>query len=144
MQAEDGVGLPEQILDSSNFQNYARFYFIFIKFNLIWSLSYFALIVLNFLEVSSDKLLMNSSSSYMYLRLSYQRKYDGKKIFHYVLYLEQKPLWCKKLATHSCNDREYFYLGQLPYLTDAECLIYEVRVQYFRHCYFYWANQRAF
>ncbi|XP_014510519.1 two pore calcium channel protein 1 [Vigna radiata var. radiata] len=84
--AEDGVGLPEQILDSSNFQNYARFYFIFIKFNLIWSLSYFALIVLNFLE---------------------------------------KPLWCKKLATHSCNDREYFYLGQLPYLTDAECLIYE-------------------
>ncbi|XP_047167841.1 two pore calcium channel protein 1-like [Vigna umbellata] len=84
--AEDGVGLPEQILDSSNFQNYARFYFVFIKCNLIWSLSYFALIVLNFLE---------------------------------------KPLWCKKLATHSCNDREYFYLGQLPYLTDAECLIYE-------------------
>jgi len=65
MQAEDGVGLPEQILDSSNFQNYARFYFVFTKFNLIWSLSYFALIVLNFLEVSSGKLLMNSSSSYM-------------------------------------------------------------------------------
>ncbi|RDX82019.1 Two pore calcium channel protein 1, partial [Mucuna pruriens] len=84
--AEDGIGLPEQILDSSNFQSYARFYFIFTKFNLIWSLSYFALVVLNFLE---------------------------------------KPLWCKKLSTHSCNDREYFFLGQLPYLTDAECLIYE-------------------
>ncbi|KAH1218658.1 Two pore calcium channel protein 1 [Glycine max] len=85
--AEDGVGLPEEILDSPNFQNYIRFYFIFNKCNLIWSLSYFALIVLNFLE---------------------------------------KPLWCKKLTTNSCNDREYFYLGQLPYLTDAECLIYEV------------------
>lgn len=70
MQAEDGVGLPVQILDSSNFQNYARFYFIFTKFNLIWSLGYFALIVLNFLEVSSGKLLMNFCSSFMYLRLS--------------------------------------------------------------------------
>ena len=59
IQAEDGVGLPEEILDSPNFQNYIRFYFIFNKCNLIWSLSYFALIVLNFLEVSSDKLLMN-------------------------------------------------------------------------------------
>jgi len=59
MQAEDGVGLPEQILDSSNFQNYAKFYFIFTKCNIIWSLSYFALIVLNFLEVSCGKLLMN-------------------------------------------------------------------------------------
>ncbi|KAL2331703.1 hypothetical protein Fmac_019284 [Flemingia macrophylla] len=84
--AEDGVGIPEQILDSSNFQSYARFYFIFTKCNLIWSLSYFALIVLNFLE---------------------------------------KPVWCKKLTANSCNDREYFFLGQLPYLTDAECLIYE-------------------
>lgn len=61
MQAEDGVGLPEQILDSSSFQSYAKFYFIFTKWNLIWSLSYFALIVLNFLEVSS-KLLLNFSS----------------------------------------------------------------------------------
>ncbi|KAK7272377.1 hypothetical protein RJT34_28921 [Clitoria ternatea] len=84
--AEDGVGIPEQILDSSSFQSYARFYFIFIKCNLIWSLSYFALIVLNFLE---------------------------------------KPLWCEKITTHSCNDREYFFLGQLPYLTNTECLIYE-------------------
>ncbi|XP_061352144.1 two pore calcium channel protein 1 isoform X2 [Gastrolobium bilobum] len=84
--AEDGVGLPVQILDSSSFQSYARFYFIFTKCNLIWSLGYFALIVLNFFE---------------------------------------KPLWCERNSTHSCNDREYFFLGQLPYLTAAECLIYE-------------------
>ncbi|KAL5082203.1 hypothetical protein RYX36_010624 [Vicia faba] len=84
--AEDGVGIPEQLLDSSNFQSYSRFYFIFTKFDLIWSLSYFALIVLNFLE---------------------------------------KPLWCEKNTMHSCNDREYFFLGQLPYLTAAQCIIYE-------------------
>ncbi|MED6139115.1 mitochondrial thiamine pyrophosphate transporter [Stylosanthes scabra] len=84
--AEDGVGLPEQILDSSSFQSSSRYYFIFIKFNILWSLAYFALIVLNFLE---------------------------------------KPLWCENYTTPSCSDREYFFLGQLPYLTDAECLIYE-------------------
>ncbi|KAF1882993.1 hypothetical protein Lal_00003175 [Lupinus albus] len=84
--AEDGVGLPEQILDSSSFQSYAKFYFIFTKFDLIWSLSYFALIVLNFLE---------------------------------------KPLWCENNTTHSCKDREYFFLGELPYLTAVECIIYE-------------------
>ncbi|XP_057455509.1 two pore calcium channel protein 1 [Lotus japonicus] len=83
--AEDGVGIPEKILDSSSFQSSARFYFKFTKCDLIWSLSYFALIVLNFLE---------------------------------------KPLWCQNSA-HSCKDREYFFLGQLPYLTPAECLIYE-------------------
>jgi len=44
----------------------------------------------------------------------------------------QKPLWCEKNTTHSCQDREYYFLGELPYLTAAECIIYEVRVQYFR------------
>jgi two pore calcium channel protein len=39
----------------------------------------------------------------------------------------QKPLWCTSYSTYSCDDREYFYLGQLPYLTGAETLIYEVR-----------------
>lgn len=34
----------------------------------------------------------------------------------------QKPLWCKE----ECNDRGYYYLGQLPYLTGTESLIYEV------------------
>ncbi|KAK2370612.1 two pore calcium channel protein [Trifolium repens] len=83
--AEDGVGIPEQLLDSSSFQSYSRYYFMFTKLDLLWSLCYFALIILNFLE---------------------------------------KPLWCEK-TTHSCNDREYFFLGELPYLTAAECIIYE-------------------
>ncbi|KAK0590419.1 hypothetical protein LWI29_026814 [Acer saccharum] len=85
--AEDGIGLPEQILDQSNFQSSAKFYFFFTKFDILWSLNHFALIFLNFLE---------------------------------------KPLWCSRTATtYSCNDRDYFYLGQLPYLTGAESLIYE-------------------
>ncbi|XWS39459.1 hypothetical protein CRYUN_Cryun18bG0056000 [Craigia yunnanensis] len=85
--AEDGVGLPEQILDKSSFTSAAKSYFIFIKFDLIWTLNYFALIVLNFLE---------------------------------------KPLWCLRSGSYSCSDREYFFLGQLPYLTATESLIYEV------------------
>jgi hypothetical protein len=51
LQAEDGTGLPEEILDQSNFQNAAKLYFIFIRFDFVLSLTYFALIVLNFLEV---------------------------------------------------------------------------------------------
>ncbi|XP_042971938.1 two pore calcium channel protein 1A-like isoform X1 [Carya illinoinensis] len=84
--AEDGIGLPEQILDQSNFQNAAKFYFIFTRLDFIWFLNYFALIILNFLE---------------------------------------KPLWCTNYFKYSCNNREYFYLGQLPYLTGAASLIYE-------------------
>ncbi|RVW46855.1 Two pore calcium channel protein 1A [Vitis vinifera] len=87
--AEDGIGLPEQMLDQESFESAAKFYFIFIRFNFLWSLNLFALIVLNFLE---------------------------------------KPLWCAKQTTYSCNDREYYFLGQLPYLTSVESLIYEVRV----------------
>ncbi|OVA14926.1 EF-hand domain [Macleaya cordata] len=85
--AEDGIGLPEQVLDDSRFETAAKFYFIFIRFNFLWSLNLFALIALNFLE---------------------------------------KPLWCGKYSTHTCSDREYFFLGQLPYLTKAESLVYEV------------------
>ncbi|KAK2651115.1 hypothetical protein Ddye_018604 [Dipteronia dyeriana] len=84
--AEDGIGLPEQILDQSSFQSSAKLYFFFTKFDILWSLNYFALIVLNFLE---------------------------------------KPLWCSRTGTYSCNDRDYFYLGQLPYLTGAESLVSE-------------------
>ncbi|KAJ9170953.1 hypothetical protein P3X46_019012 [Hevea brasiliensis] len=85
--AEDGVGLPEQILDQSNFESVAKFYFIYTQFDIIWTLNYFALIVLNFLE---------------------------------------KPLWCLNYPAHSCeNARDYYFLGQLPYLTAAESLIYE-------------------
>ncbi|XVF01995.1 hypothetical protein REPUB_Repub04eG0138100 [Reevesia pubescens] len=85
--AEDGVGLPEQILDKSSFGSAAKAYFIFIKFDLFWTLNYFALIVLNFFE---------------------------------------KPLWCLRSGSYSCSDRDYFFLGQLPYLTATESLIYEV------------------
>ncbi|XP_052484535.1 two pore calcium channel protein 1 [Gossypium raimondii] len=84
--AEDGVGLPEQILDKSSFGSAAKFYFMFIKFDIIWTLNYFALVVLNFLE---------------------------------------KPLWCLS-SSYSCSDRDYFFLGQLPYLNATESLIYEV------------------
>ncbi|XP_062152451.1 two pore calcium channel protein 1A-like, partial [Alnus glutinosa] len=84
--AEDGTGLPEEILDQSNFQNAAKLYFIFIRFDFVLSLTYFALIVLNFLE---------------------------------------KPLWCTNYSTYSCDDREYFFLGEFPYLTCAESLIYK-------------------
>jgi len=42
-QAEDGVGIPEQLLDSSDFQSYSKYYFWFTKFDLLWSLGYFAL-----------------------------------------------------------------------------------------------------
>ncbi|CAL5336754.1 unnamed protein product [Camellia sinensis] len=86
LQAEDGVGLPEQILDQSSFETAAKFYFIFTRFDILWSLNYFALIVLNFLE---------------------------------------KPLWCDEHSAYSCNNREYYFLGQLPYLTGAESLVYE-------------------
>ncbi|XP_057487817.1 two pore calcium channel protein 1A-like [Actinidia eriantha] len=84
--AEDGIGLPEQILDQSNYESAAKFYFIFIRFDFLWTLNYFALIVLNFVE---------------------------------------KPLWCAKYSGHPCSDRDYYYLGQLPYLTSAESLVYE-------------------
>ncbi|KAL7000402.1 mitochondrial thiamine pyrophosphate transporter [Sarracenia purpurea var. burkii] len=84
--AEDGAGLPEEILDQSSFDNAAKFYFIFIRFDFLWSLNYFALIVLNFVE---------------------------------------KPLWCTNYSAKSCSNREYYFLGQLPYLTGAESLVYE-------------------
>ncbi|KAH7861661.1 hypothetical protein Vadar_029050 [Vaccinium darrowii] len=84
--AEDGVGLPEQILDHSSYETAAKFYFTYIRFNFLWTLNYFALIVLNFLE---------------------------------------KPLWCEKYSADSCSNREYYFLGQLPYLTSVESLVYE-------------------
>ncbi|CAI9782265.1 unnamed protein product [Fraxinus pennsylvanica] len=80
--AEDGVGIPEEILDESSFGSSLKSYFIFIQFDIIWSLNYFALIVLNFLE---------------------------------------KPLWC----SGNCSNRGYYFLGEVPYLTGTESLIYE-------------------
>uniref|UniRef100_M1BKD0 Two pore calcium channel protein 1A n=1 Tax=Solanum tuberosum TaxID=4113 RepID=M1BKD0_SOLTU len=37
----------------------------------------------------------------------------------------EKPLWCSRHLAESCNNRDYYYLGQLPFLTGAESLIYE-------------------
>lgn len=51
-QAEDGVGIPEEVLDQPNFENSAKLYFLFIQFDVLWTLNYFALLVLNFFEVS--------------------------------------------------------------------------------------------
>ncbi|KAL2547789.1 Two pore calcium channel protein 1 [Forsythia ovata] len=48
--AEDGIGIPEEILDRSSFESSLKSYFIFIQFDILWSLNYFALIVLNFFE----------------------------------------------------------------------------------------------
>ncbi|XP_077229756.1 two-pore channel 1 isoform X2 [Tasmannia lanceolata] len=84
--AEDGIGLPEQVLDESNFERAAKFYFIYIQFDLLWSLNLFALVILNFIE---------------------------------------KPLWCARYTPYSCQNREYFFLGQLPYLTSGQSLVYE-------------------
>ncbi|KAF6155828.1 hypothetical protein GIB67_039159 [Kingdonia uniflora] len=84
--AEDGIGLPEQVLDESGFANAAKFYFMFMRFDILWNLNLFALIALNFFE---------------------------------------KPLWCAKYTTNSCSNRDYFFLGQLPYLASGESLVYE-------------------
>ncbi|XP_024987640.1 two pore calcium channel protein 1B [Cynara cardunculus var. scolymus] len=84
--AEDGSGLPEEILNLPNIEAAAKFYFIFIRFDIIWTLNYFALIALNFFE---------------------------------------KPLWCSNVLEISCSNRDYYFLGELPYLTNAESLAFE-------------------
>ncbi|KAJ9562904.1 hypothetical protein OSB04_008064 [Centaurea solstitialis] len=84
--AEDGSGLPEEILNLPNIEAAAKFYFIFIRFDFIWTLNYFALIALNFFE---------------------------------------PPLWCSNALEISCSDRDYYFLGELPYLTNAESLAFE-------------------
>ncbi|XP_021827183.1 two pore calcium channel protein 1-like isoform X2 [Prunus avium] len=84
--AEDGAGLPEQILDQESFQSAAKYYFLYVRFSFLWAFLYFALIILNFLE---------------------------------------KPLWCARYTEYTCSDRDYYYLGELPYLNTVESLIYE-------------------
>ena len=51
-QAEDGVGLPEEILEGETFERSLRIYFMYLRFDLLWSLNLLALVVLNFIEVS--------------------------------------------------------------------------------------------
>lgn len=57
MQAEDGIGLPEEILEGASFEKAAELYFIFTRFDFLWSLNYLALVVLNFFEVCTVPLL---------------------------------------------------------------------------------------
>ncbi|GJV06737.1 hypothetical protein Tco_1344393 [Tanacetum coccineum] len=84
--ANDGGGIPEIILDLPNIQKVAKYYFMFVRFDIIWTLNYIALLTLNFFE---------------------------------------KPLWCNKVSKVSCSNKDYYYLGDLPYLTDAGSLAFE-------------------
>jgi two pore calcium channel protein len=85
-QAEDGIGIPEDVLNDTRFETAMRFYFVYLRLDWLWSLNLFALILLNFLE---------------------------------------KPLWCRKDAQHACDQRDLYFLGQLPYFSKTESLIYE-------------------
>jgi len=84
--AEDGIGIPEDVLNDTRFETAMRFYFVYLRLDWLWSLNLFALILLNFLE---------------------------------------KPLWCRKDAQHACDQRDLYFLGQLPYFSKTESLIYE-------------------
>ncbi|GFP78768.1 two pore calcium channel protein 1a [Phtheirospermum japonicum] len=48
--AEDGIGIPEEILDQSTYGSSLHSYLLFIQFDILWTLNYFALVLLNFLE----------------------------------------------------------------------------------------------
>jgi two pore calcium channel protein len=50
-QAEDGVGLPVEVLKQPNFEHCAKLYFWFIWLNPIWALNLTILLLLNFFEV---------------------------------------------------------------------------------------------
>lgn len=52
LQAEDGVGLPGEVLEHPNFERAANLYFWFISLNPMWSLNLAVLLVLNFFEVT--------------------------------------------------------------------------------------------
>ncbi|KAJ3670634.1 hypothetical protein LUZ60_008060 [Juncus effusus] len=48
--AEDGFGIPEEVLNDARFEQAVKFYFVYIRFDWLWSLNLFALVLLNFLE----------------------------------------------------------------------------------------------
>ncbi|KAM0855826.1 hypothetical protein ACQ4PT_049531 [Festuca glaucescens] len=95
IEAEDGVGIPEDILNDTRFERAMGFYFVYLRFDWVWSLNLFALILLNFLE---------------------------------------KPLWCRKKAAHACDQRDLYFLGQLPYFSKIESLIYEILLLFILAC----------
>lgn len=51
-QAEDGVGLPIEVLEQPKFEEAAKFYFSYIRLNFLWNSNLAALLLLNFFEVS--------------------------------------------------------------------------------------------
>ena len=137
LQAEDDVGLPEEILDQPNFESAAKLYFVYTRLDVLWSLNYFALIVLSFFEVISSSFFI--ACMFLFSILSFKRK--GTSLVHHTSFLEgiitlissfsfltslQRPLWCARYSEVSCNDRGYYFLGQLPYLTSTESLVFEV------------------
>ena len=52
MQAEDEIGLPQDILEKENFDWELHWYSIDMRLNIVWSLNLIALILLGFFEVS--------------------------------------------------------------------------------------------
>ncbi|KAJ0561104.1 putative Two pore calcium channel protein 1, plant [Helianthus annuus] len=99
--AANGRGLPEGTFDVPNYEASVKLYFIFIRFDIIWTL---ALIALHFFEVGATSLL----SAFMTRCFFCQ------------------PLWCSSISEVSCRNRDYYYLGELPYLTSAESLAFKV------------------
>ena len=69
MQAEDEIGLPQDILEKENFDWELHWYSIDMRLNIVWSLNLIALILLGFFEVSKSniiqKLLSGSFSCIM-------------------------------------------------------------------------------
>ncbi|KAG0562970.1 hypothetical protein KC19_9G186300 [Ceratodon purpureus] len=50
-QAEDGVGLPMEVLEQADFEEAAKLYFAYIRLDFLWDLNLAALLLLNFFEV---------------------------------------------------------------------------------------------
>ncbi|PWA87393.1 ion transport domain-containing protein [Artemisia annua] len=69
--ANDESGMPLEILDIPNIQTVAKFYINYIRFYIIWTLNYFALITLNFFEkplwCSNPSKVSCSNRHYYYL-----------------------------------------------------------------------------
>ena len=57
MQAEDEIGLPQDILEKENFDRELHWYSIDMRLNLVWLLNLIALILLGFFEVSKSNII---------------------------------------------------------------------------------------
>ncbi|EXB37988.1 Two pore calcium channel protein 1 [Morus notabilis] len=103
--AEDGIGLPEELLEKSNFQSVAKLYFFYTQLDFIWSLNYFALVILNFLEGITLVILIVHTFfplSYEGARIYWKRPLNQFKVFcllilvadllFYILYLSPAAL----------------------------------------------------